>query len=165
MSPLRTIGRFFSALKVSAAAVVTFILFATATAAFAESKNFGPCLVGRSAMGATTAYQFGQYQSQTTQNNSGCVFLSVRLRRWFIGLGNPQMLQEVYADGANHGHAYTDWVGLGIYSDNIYVAQHAAKAAEIATYYTWTSDDGSHSTIQWFCNGQSGGSSGFCAPP
>lgn len=140
-------------------ALAVFTLFAQVNLAHAEYKSVAACKYGNPNAGANTTLQYGNYESQTTQNFSGCTFLSVKLRRWLY----TTLMAEVYKDSSGTGGGYTPWASIPVYNNNNYVALHQLKRVALPepvfTRWTTTSHDGAHSSFSWFCSGTANGSS------
>jgi hypothetical protein len=140
------IERLPATLKLGVLATLVFTLFATATTAFAEAKSFGPCKVGNTAMQAETSFWSSAHHSQTRQYYSGCSLLTVKLRWWESGVNTGEQYYE--------GGPYTYWATLSYRSGAIYTARHVAVIDGTSiSLVTFTSDNGSHSTAEWYCNG------------
>jgi hypothetical protein len=142
--------QFIANLKIAAVAIVTFTIFATATAAYAETKNFGPCN-GVGTVTAITTPQYSQVQSVTQQFSSQCTNLTVGLRRWRLG-------QLTHNTGFATGSAQAGWVGITNISDAsaFYVAAHKARVNNVLSWLaftSWQTGDihGAHSTYSEFC--------------
>ncbi len=150
-------------LRLSLSATLVFILFATASAVFAEARSIPACVLGNPNARGETALQFGAYESKTENNLSGCTHLFVRLREWLAAT----MTTEVYRTNST-GAATTGWASISAKSGRVYVAKNTVQRRidgqlPSALVYVFTSDNGTHSNGSWWCTGTSGGSSS-CGP-
>jgi len=147
---------FPSKAKLAALAVVVFMLFATVSSALAETKAFGSCPSGSAVANLGSDLDYTLWQSNTYQY-SGCIQVQVRLRQWST---IPSLRNWTDVLSATNATSYAE---LTMQSGDNFVAGHKVRVDSQLSWLEFTSHDGAHSTLSWYCHGQStGGSGGAC---
>jgi hypothetical protein len=150
-------------LKIAASAVVVFLLFATVSAAFAESKTFGGSANGVSCYAGgntgSNSPNYTEWWSNTYPSSGSCQMYYVRLRDWTTVPSIRLETSILTASGAS-----TSYAKLPMRSGDNFVAAHKAKLNNSVYFQAFTSHDGSHSTQAWYCSGSSGGATNCTVP-
>lgn len=149
--------------KIAASVVLVFILFATASAALAETKSFGGSANGVSCYAygniGSNAPNYTQWWANTYPNSGSCSTLYVKQKEWTTTPSLANQTSILTAVGAS-----TDYAKLNMFSGHNFVAAHKAKLNAQVSFYTFTSYDSAHSTQNWYCSGSSGGSTSCSIP-